>query len=417
MNLLQNLKNFLRRKSDHSEISGAITIEFDNKYESGLALLLIKPPKEEHSLTYQDAIFVVNPNSTYCICKFSNTKSHEEAFLKGILIIQECLDMLSMSGEVDLATRDVTKEYFVWWKEGQKKIFTYVETFTLSFSVGNPTLIFRDKDGNIIPPKTITPLYSPAFRYYRLSQISVDLFDAFRNMYLAFELLLSSQYPKKQRKEIDWLRQSLESSNIDLNLHTLVPKGTQSAVDFIIDVIYQNARLPLFHSKSGNTYFTPNNPNDRDTVSNALKLLTQIVIRMADKWYSCHRKSGWVNLKFLEENYEKLLLNSFLVYCDDPKFTDDDTVKSKSIRKGVKYNSIFKTRFLNENIPNIEGEVSLDLIKHRTPLSAIVAANEKLILLISRPERKITLKGFDILRTVFILRGSNASQPKSTFSQ
>jgi hypothetical protein len=202
-------------------------------------------------------------------------------------------------------------------------------------------------------------------------------------MYLAFELLISSHYPKNNEREIDWLKQALHSSEIDLNLQTLVPKGTQSVVDYIVGDIYINARLPLFHSKSGKNYFTPNNLNDRKTVSTALNLLTHIVIRMADKWYSCHRMSGWVNLKVMEENYEKLLVNSSFVYCDDPKFTNDDTIKSKSIKNGIKYNSQFKTTFLNESVPNIEGEVNLSLIKDRLPMSAIVAINEKIVLLIN----------------------------------
>lgn len=408
---------FLRKKSAHVSNSGLITIEVVDNYDSGLALLLIKPPQKEHKLAYQDSIFEVSPDSIYCICKFSNAKSHEEAFMRGILIIQECLDLLSMRGEVDLATRDVTKEYFVWWNEDKMKIFTYVETFILSFSVGNPTITLRDKDGNIIPPVPIIPIYSPAFRYYRLSQISDDLFDAFRNMYLAFEFLLSSHYPKNSESEIDWLKRALQSSEIDLNLHNIVPKGTQSIVDFIIEKIYINARLPLFHSKSGKNVFAPNNLKDRTTVSTALNLLTKIVIQMADHWYSCRRMSGWVNLKFLEESYEKLLVNSSFVYCDDPQYTENDTVKSKSIKKGIKYLTHFKTTFLNEDVPNIEGEVSLSLLEHRLPLSAIVAINEEKTLLISKPERKLKIKGFDSFRTIFILRGNNASQPRSSYSR
>jgi hypothetical protein len=122
MNIIQSLKTYLiKMKNDHLTSSGAITIEFDDNYDSGLALLLIKPPQKEHSLKYQDAVFLVNPDSPYCICKFSDAKSHEESFLKGMLIIQECLDILSMRGVIDLATRDVTTEYFIWWKDAQKK--------------------------------------------------------------------------------------------------------------------------------------------------------------------------------------------------------------------------------------------------------------------------------------------------------
>lgn len=396
---------------------GTIPLDLNGNLDSGIAQLLIKPPKRAHEILHHGVTFRTKPDSQYCVCLFNNAKSHEETITRGIPLVQECLDLLSMTGKEDLATRDYTDEYFVWWQESGKKVFSYVSTITLSISVGSPTLIAKDKHGNIIPQIEVPLNYSVAFRYYRLAQISDDLFDSFRNMYLAFELLLSSTYPKSKGKEIDWLRNSLKSSDLVLQLQNFIPKGNPSAVDFIIDTIYLNARLPLFHSKYGRTVIIPNNLNDRTTISKALNLLTKIVIQMADKWYSCRRMGGWANLKYFEEFYEKILTNSNFVYSDNAKYTVDDTLKSKSIRKGVIFKSLYKETFLNESRPNIYGQLDISLLKNREALFALFVINTDKVLLVSFPESNLDLKGFDNLETILFLRGNNASQPRSLFSR
>jgi hypothetical protein len=394
---------------------GEILVDLSGQFDSGIAQLLIKPPKEEHEISHKDVILKVKPSSPYCICLFSNAKSHEDALNQGILLVQECLDILSMTGKEDLATRDYIDEYYVWWKDGDKKVFSYVSTFTLSISVPSQTLIVKDKNGNIIPPKNVVPNYSLAFRYFRLAQISEDMFDSFRNMYLAFELFLSSIYPKSNEKEIDWLRNSLQSSDALLQFQNIVPQSTLSSIDYIIDTIYLNARLPLFHSKSGKMIFIPTNINDRLTISNALNLLTKVVILMADKWYSCRRLGGWANLKYFEEYYDKILIDSCFVYSDNPKFTVEDTIKSKSIKKGIRFKSSFRSTFLKENRPNIYGQLDLSCIKNLGSLSALFVINSEKVLLINYPETILDIKAFDLLEVVCFLRGNNASQPRSLY--
>jgi hypothetical protein len=151
---------------------------------------------------------------------------------------------------------DAPDEYFAWWRDGGKSVIAVVDTGTFSFHVPPISIEVRDARGQIVPPTRVTPQHHIGFRFYRLSQVSDDLYDAFRNMYLAFELLLSAKYPKGVEHEIDWLRASLVASTVDLNLVSLAPAGADP-VTHIIDKVYLNARLPLFHAKDGRTYFAP----------------------------------------------------------------------------------------------------------------------------------------------------------------
>ncbi len=55
-----------------------------------------------------------------------------------------------------------------------------------------------DADGNLVPPVPTPPLaWHESLRYFRLSQTTDDLFDAYRNAYLALESILSSIAPQR----------------------------------------------------------------------------------------------------------------------------------------------------------------------------------------------------------------------------
>ena len=147
---------------------GSISLTEEGKLESGLALLLVKTPKKFEELTHRGAILRVSPDTSFAVCIFKGATSHEEAIRLGGSLIQECLDLLSMTGKEDLITRDSSEEYITWWLENGESTISYNATITSSFSVGNPTLQVRDKNRNIVLPKIIPPNYHLAFRYYKL---------------------------------------------------------------------------------------------------------------------------------------------------------------------------------------------------------------------------------------------------------
>ncbi len=86
----------------------------------------------------------------------------------------------------------------------------------------------RDADGNLVvqpppPPK----VWHESLRYYRVSESSTDLFDSFRNLYLAIESLLSHVVPPTTKPngnpegDGDWLERALRvvGRTVDLSLY------------------------------------------------------------------------------------------------------------------------------------------------------------------------------------------------------
>jgi hypothetical protein len=259
------------RGSRAMAILGSLALEV---LDSGIAQLLVKRPKTNQEFYYRSATFRAAPDTPFIICCFSGAGSHLDSVTMGSELLQDGLDMLSMSGRADLATRDAPDEYLAWWRDRGKNVIAVVSTATRSFSVGPVTIEVLDAAGQVVPPTPLVPQHHLGFRFYRLSQVSDDLFDAFRNMYLAFELLLSAKYPKGNEREIDWLRTSLAAAAADLDLASLTPSHVDP-VSHIIDAVYLNARLPLFHAKDGHAYFAPLRSNeDRQEINNALQLLT-----------------------------------------------------------------------------------------------------------------------------------------------
>ncbi|MDO9091128.1 MAG: hypothetical protein Q7U99_00585 [Rubrivivax sp.] len=392
---------------------GSITFDLGDGLDSGIALLLIKPPEQEITVKYRDCVLLASPDTPHVVCRFGGAHSHEDAYSQGSLLVQEALDVLSMTGRGDLVTREAEDEYFVWWATPTERSLVLVTTTTFSIKVGPVSITVKDAQGNVVPPTPVIPRHHIGFRFFRLSQASDDLYDAYRNMYLAFESLLSSRYPKTKGLEIDWLRQSLTAASTDLSLVGVVPAGTPDTISHVLSIIYEGARLPLFHAKDGKAYFAPvHNGSDREEVVKALTMLTHIVTRMADRWYSARRISGWVNLKIFEEQNQSLFSGTSFVFSDNPGFTLQDDLNSKSVKNGIRFPATFSETFGTDLRHNVKGELPVSSLADRGRLHALYLVNDESPLIGISPDTTVNLNGFDTFQVCVFVRGRNASSPK-----
>jgi hypothetical protein len=140
-----------------------------------------------------------------------------------------------------------------------------------------------------------------------MSQLTDDLHDAMRNVYLAFELMLSDRYPKSKEKEATWLRRSLAELAKDPAFSAALSKAPNEFVKYFMNNIYEGARLPLFHAKIDRGYFQPQAiADERLALSSAFDGVTKLVLQMFDSWYSVRRMGGGLFFHWVYENIEKL---------------------------------------------------------------------------------------------------------------
>jgi len=236
-------------------------------------------------------------------------------------------------------------------------------------------------------------------------------------MYLAFESFISSKYPKGRVREKDWLEDSLTQAEFTLQLKRFVPIGTSSPAKYIYDTVYKNARIEIFHSKEGESKLISTSPTDRKIIHEALSLLTKIVIQMADIWYGCHRLSGGFNLRAYQDFNRTRLAICEIVFCDNPKFTNEDKLDSESIRGGYRFPGRYNDQFLGEERPNVSGQLEVSSIVNHGLLYALFVINEDSPQVVCSVESPLDLKGFDRFEPIFFLRARNANQPKSFFSR
>src|SRR5450759_1149137 len=151
--------------------------------------------------------------------------------------------------------------------------------------------------GTPSPPPT--PWHA-SMRYFRLSQTTSDLFDAFRNLYLGLESLLSTIEPMRlgpdgrpDEREGYWLERALATAERMLTTHNpalLLGRYLQPAtgatgaagVQAVKADLYTNVRTTVFHAKNGRTVALPHHEPDRAAVADALARYGSFYLELAE---------------------------------------------------------------------------------------------------------------------------------------
>ncbi len=402
---------------------GELVLEHKGGIHAGLALKLARPSSIGIEMTYKDATIRLAKNHRTIVCAFDNVGGREDTIEHGSAIIQEALDILSMSGKEHLVTQDVHSDYTAWWENGNEKILCIA-----SICVSNtPTLqiSFAVSGGK---PATITPpSYTKAFRYFRLAQYTDDLFDSYRNMYLAFENMLSDRFPRSKKKkgkrresEKEWIQRALEDAP-ELNLLTSPLRHDLTIMKDIVDTIYDAGRLPLFHAKSYEVFYSPHECREQRTaVTNALFALTHVVVRMADTWYNTrYMRQGW-NLNTIKEVNRKIFEGCDIV-CSPTKISESEAAVAKtdnqSVVNGIKASTTIIDSTENPFGIEIVGRFCENKIKKIDSFCMIYATKDGNVCLFDALENDVNLQGFTTLECIIFVEPRNPREPKVLFSR
>lgn len=223
--------------------------KFEGKYLSGIAFDLSKPSTVDfiyHSLDGEWEIeFGVGLQKA--IARSIKSFDLESLAARAFPILQEALDIFAVTNKF-YAVHDIahSEKICVYVQDGK---FNLLVQSIMDHKMGIKMSI-KSIDKNGVETgynKETIPRWHQSFRYYRLAQVSTDLFDAYRNLYLGFENLLSFICKKgKHEKEIDWLRRSL---NLARQYLGNIQAGTD-VVEHIIKQQYIKIRCNLLHGKN-----------------------------------------------------------------------------------------------------------------------------------------------------------------------
>ena len=185
----------------------------------------------------------------------------------------------------------------------------------------------RDSAGNPIassppPPKK----WDESLRYYRVCESSEDLFDSFRNLYLALESILSSIVPTRKtlrgspEGEGAWLERSLKHVAATVDLSEYAPADSKkSAPNAIHDELYGNLRTAIFHAKAGRRAWLPQDWTSRAAIAEARVRYALLFRKLASIHLDIGYPGGGIFKDFWEESLVNAVLKDCVVYVsDDP---------------------------------------------------------------------------------------------------
>jgi hypothetical protein len=220
---------------------------------SGAAFLLDAPAKDSSTLSFPDGLVAIRQDAPFATVSLARPLNQEEAKYDAWRMLQETLDVLAARRQAVLQTAEGDCTYLVWVRDGAGYELVFVDTADAPWSMSMSIKI--EGTGTAVHTPSLPPPPShPALRFYRLAHASADLFDAFRNAYLALECLVSEATPKgPSESELNWLKRAFAGP-----LSAGLPSDVVGS--HTIDDIYRDGRLPIFHAKVGSAFYAPNGP-------------------------------------------------------------------------------------------------------------------------------------------------------------
>jgi hypothetical protein len=170
------------------EYAGVPLQDAGDTWRNGAVFLLRKPAAADAVVPLDGWVTTVLGGTKAVItCGPSTATTAAESLAASLEAANKGLEYMSATGQTNSAIADVTDDNIVWWPEPTSGRVTVRATtmFTFGFDV-NARGVVTDAAGNVVAPPPVAPLVHDAFRFIRICKTSDDLFDAYRNLFLAF---------------------------------------------------------------------------------------------------------------------------------------------------------------------------------------------------------------------------------------
>lgn len=216
----------------------------------------------------------IQKDSTTIVARLEEPLSREAVVTTGMECIQRFLDLVSFERSIHIELAKVGDAHTVLYDQDAQYVLERYGTSDFSMEM-EFTAVVCDKNGNEIPPPPQPPaVWLPALRFYRLSQSSSNLYEAYRNLWLGLETLLSALQPiVKKEKEGAWLRRALTYVAGKVDLFPFLPSSCSNVVDYLMDEQYVAMRCYLFHAKPDPSIGAPSIPSPEKTAFAYAELL------------------------------------------------------------------------------------------------------------------------------------------------
>jgi hypothetical protein len=231
---------------------GATADEHGIAHPSAIVCPLLAPFKQDvvWQNVNEDWLVTAKAELPYLCARSPRELPFDVVKQEGMVALTQALDLFSVQMNQTSNLSKPGDTFFTLYRETMRQALRLHATFDMAISM-HVAITVRDKDGNERPePERPLLRWNRAFRYYRLSQLAADVYEAYRNLYLAFEALVAAHYPRgKNERESAWVRRCFQEIHAQLNLKDLAPDGHRYPNEYLFGVLYENTRCNLFHAQ------------------------------------------------------------------------------------------------------------------------------------------------------------------------
>ena len=404
---------------------GAIFIagceKLGGRFKSGILFSMTEKSPVNHIHEMDNGEWQVEffQNSSACVARTIHKLSLDEIQSLGFCRTQIALDMLSVKNILSSTLDDPARSNIGVYHSTDRSVLYYygLATFPMSITADIRQI---DASGNVISPSLPPePLWQESFRYYRLSQSSKDLFEAYRNLFLAFEALLNAICPKsKSEKEGEWLRRSLSVINQKVRLDVFAPKDEKSPIDFIINTQYKQIRCKLQHAKFPLAKLPHShlNPND---VQYAYGELIRIWRLIAGLYFSIQTGGGVVTYI----GFETMMATTFAEGVIASYTSDNTPAEKMDVKISPTDQFVYKfqsTEYLGRIRPGVvrvraHEDIFSNLANYSSPIHRICCSLPETLFGVVYVEHGMYIVGIDEWEYIQDFKLINSSQPNVEF--
>lgn len=246
--------------------------------------------------------------------------SYLQAITNAVGVAQQGLDLFSVRGRADLTTDNTENFHIACWEEAGTSVLRLVAISLLRANIGAAEAVVRNAAGEIVPPPAPVEVWHQSMRFYRLSQLSDDLFDSLRSLWLAVENLLDAVEPQTVgEREGQWLKRAIRAASAKVDLNRYLPTGSVKAPhNLAYEYFYDQLRVSIFHAKGSRGPRLPQDVAGMADLAERHERLTRLYLDLLDEVTQVRRAGGGMTYGGFDLMTPELEPGSEVHLTDDP---------------------------------------------------------------------------------------------------
>lgn len=360
--------------------------------------------------------FELRAGEKFAAARCSTPLAPEELLQTALSVAYQALDVIAVNTNETLSLDKPLRDHFLVFDDHGTCVLRQVVNFRIKITQSVQIKI-KHKDGTeTVVDNEPQPTWHPSFRYYRLSQLSSDVYEAYRNLYLAFEAVCSEKFERSENeRESEWVRRCFRRLHQDFDLSAYAPAGHDQPAEYLFGVLYEHARCRLFHAKAGESII-PFLELNQSTVQAAYLTLVKLYRFVCADLLGFSKASG----VFTHQGFRSLMDGMFgggragiSVTADRSPLLPEDTEVSP---KGEQVHVLLAIQYLGETAPGIVCVRGVEESPSRlSEVSRTGLLSEGKLIAGSHTPGSLKLNGIDRFESFLYTGLVQGNQPKDLF--